>query len=335
MTNPNQPGNLEVKLIGLTGPYRGNSYEFRGSEFLVGRIPNCDLVLVENTISAQHSKIVKTGDRYEIQDLRSTNGTFVNGVKVDRKILRTGDKLKFDQAEFEFINLADASRTMMATPEAMAGLAQTIARTPHPVQPQPPSPAYATPPPAYVPSAHPPRPSAAAAKGSLFSGSILGVLVATLLVYLVYLVVVLVQSQTTAGMSAANVGDILKSFAGIFPGMHTHAGWKMTGLRNVSGIVILIALIVAPIAGGLVAQAVGKRSRAKTALSFSLLYLVLAVVLQFVVMQFKVNLWPTAFPPLLTSIGVWGNAALGLAYFWGVVFVLSFLGALLVRTKAD
>ena len=336
MTNPNQPGSLEVKVVGLTGAYRGNSYEFRGSEFLVGRTPNCDLVLVENTTSAQHAKIVKIGDKFEIQDLRSTNGTFVNGVKVDRKVLRTGDKLKFDQVEFEFVNPVDASRTMMASAEAMAGLGQTIARAPQPAAAPPP---YAPPAPAYQPTAYTPRPTpasaaSAGAKGSLFGGSILGVLLATLLVYLVYLVVVLIQSRT-ADMPGLNIGNVLKSWAGIFPGMYTHAGWQMTGLKSFTGILILVSLILAPIIGGFVAQAVGKKSRGKTALYFSLLYAAVAVVIQLIVMQFKFEVWPTAFPALAVSLGKWGNAALCLVYFWGVVFVLGFLGALLVRSKAE
>ena len=66
-----------------------------------------------------------------------------------------------------------------------------------------------------------------------------------------------------------------------------------------------------------------------------LLYAAVAVVIQLIVMQFKFDVWPTAFPALAASLGKWGNAALCLVYFWGVVFVLSFLGALLVRSKAE
>jgi hypothetical protein len=330
MTNSNSSGNPEVRLVGLAGPYRGNSYVFRENELLIGRVPGSDLLMVENTISAQHAKIVKVGDRYEIQDLRSTNGTFVNGVKVDRKFLRSGDKIKFDQIEFEFVNPADVSRTMMATSEAMAGLGQTIARAPQP----PPAVPYAAPPsPAYTPTAFTARSTTRAAKGSLAGGAILGMLVGLIFAYLVYLIVFLVQSRAAAGMSP-DIVDVLKGWAVTFPGMHTHAGWSMTGIRTIAGAAILISLFAAPVLGGLVAQAVGKRARAKTAWAFSLAYVLVAVVAQLAAIKFAVDRWPSAFPPLLASLGAWGNLAVCLAYFLGVVFVLSFVGTHFARKNA-
>jgi hypothetical protein len=325
MVNSNPSGNLEVKLVGRTGPYRGNSYIFRENELLIGRVQGCDLLMVENTISAQHARIMKVGDRYEIEDLRSTNGTFVNGIKIDRKVLRSGDKIKFDQMEFEFVNPADVSRTMMATPGAMADLGRTIVRPPQ--QPSQPAPA-----PAYVPTASPAPTSARRARGSLLGGVILGAIVGLVFAYLVYLVVIPVQ-RGTGGEPVKNATEVLKSWAGTFPGMHTHVAWKTAGIRTVTGAAVLIALLLAPVLGGLVAQAIGKRSRARTAFSFSLLYVLAAVAVQLISIGFKVKLWLAAFPALATSYGAWGNLAVSLAYFFGVVFVLSLIGAHFVQRR--
>lgn len=73
----------------------------RGREFLVsgeatiGRAPECAIVLSDDFISARHARIFERGGRLWVEDLRSTNGTLLNGHRLRRPAaLRPGDRLR-------------------------------------------------------------------------------------------------------------------------------------------------------------------------------------------------------------------------------------------------
>ncbi len=125
----NKPGQgPQVKLVGLTDPYKGQVFIIEKEDFLIGRTNSCDLVMNHSTISGRHARIQKFGDHYEIVDLQSTNGTFLNGLRIERKHLRSEDKVKFDQFEFQFIDPADVGRTFVRP--SSEEMTKTIAR-PH------------------------------------------------------------------------------------------------------------------------------------------------------------------------------------------------------------
>lgn len=60
---------------------------------LIGRSDECDLVLSGREVSRRHCQVVKTGDGFMVEDLGSSNGTFVDRRKVDRQALRHGDRI--------------------------------------------------------------------------------------------------------------------------------------------------------------------------------------------------------------------------------------------------
>jgi len=69
--------------------------------FCVGRDHTNDLCVDDASVSARHARIEVLGDRgFEVVDCGSINGTFVNGIRVDRSILKAGDFLRFATAEF-------------------------------------------------------------------------------------------------------------------------------------------------------------------------------------------------------------------------------------------
>jgi pSer/pThr/pTyr-binding forkhead associated (FHA) protein len=73
-----------------------------GSIKTVGRTARADFIVDAALISRLHCRL--TADRSDqliVEDLGSTNGTIVNGKKVDRVILRAGDKLTIGRVEFE------------------------------------------------------------------------------------------------------------------------------------------------------------------------------------------------------------------------------------------
>jgi hypothetical protein len=62
-------------------------------ELLLGRHPNCDVVLGAETISRRHALLTFRDGAWIVQDLDSTNGTRLNGQRVGRCRLRPGDQL--------------------------------------------------------------------------------------------------------------------------------------------------------------------------------------------------------------------------------------------------
>lgn len=69
------------------------------TEVLIGRSPQCHLVLVRPDVSRQHASIRLWGDDYVIKDLGSENGVYVNGQRVEIAVLRDGDVIRIGSCE--------------------------------------------------------------------------------------------------------------------------------------------------------------------------------------------------------------------------------------------
>jgi hypothetical protein len=65
-----------------------------GAEFAIGKAPDNDLVVAELGISRRHAKIRPEKGGYVVYDLVSTRGTYVNGQKVTKRVLRDGDEIR-------------------------------------------------------------------------------------------------------------------------------------------------------------------------------------------------------------------------------------------------
>ena len=76
--------------------------ELREGEFRMGRSPMCEIQLSLNNISRVHSHVVMRNEEYVLEDMESTNGTYVNGIMVVRCILRDGDLIEIGEAKLHF-----------------------------------------------------------------------------------------------------------------------------------------------------------------------------------------------------------------------------------------
>lgn len=86
-------------LRGLSGEGLGRSYPVRGST-LVGRASRCDLRLRESGLSREHARLLPTAEGVRLEDLGSTNGSSINGCRMQQGLARVGDEIGFDVLRF-------------------------------------------------------------------------------------------------------------------------------------------------------------------------------------------------------------------------------------------
>jgi len=63
------------------------------NEIIIGRDAGCDIQIDNIAVSREHARITKALDDYFVEDLSSKNGTFVNGQKITKRLLDTGDEI--------------------------------------------------------------------------------------------------------------------------------------------------------------------------------------------------------------------------------------------------
>lgn len=89
MTNPSK---LVLRFI--SGKYQGSEVPLQDTdEIVVGRASDAAIVLVEEMVSRRHARFVISDSEVAVEDLGSTNGTFVNGEKIQRAPLKEGDRV--------------------------------------------------------------------------------------------------------------------------------------------------------------------------------------------------------------------------------------------------
>lgn len=90
-------------LVVRKGPEVGERFYVDRPELTIGRDPVCDIFLNDITVSRRHAVLELTGDEVSITDSGSLNGTYVNGVSVDRAVLRTGDAVQVGRFVMVFL----------------------------------------------------------------------------------------------------------------------------------------------------------------------------------------------------------------------------------------
>ena len=94
--------NESTHIAVITGPLRGTTIPLGNTTITIGRASNSTLVLEDDYCSAKHAQIYRELDEWLVEDLGSTNGTFLDGSRITDPVpLRTGSRLKFGVTTLE------------------------------------------------------------------------------------------------------------------------------------------------------------------------------------------------------------------------------------------
>lgn len=124
-----QEQETEPYLIIVAGSSIGKLYHLHASELVAGRSANCDIWIEDNTISRKHFRIKKTGTVYSIQDLNSTNGTFVNNKRIKTAELKAGDKIQISKDTIIGFDFFDEDRKISEQKRYEMGVIDPVTNT--------------------------------------------------------------------------------------------------------------------------------------------------------------------------------------------------------------
>ena len=124
---------MVAKLIVASGKSAGRSIALKHGKLLIGRAEECDIRPLGDEVSRRHCQVLAEGDSLTVEDLKSRNGTYVNGTKIAAKTRVTdGDIIRVGPIELRVsvvapnapANADDVSRWLMADDEP-AGMFDT------------------------------------------------------------------------------------------------------------------------------------------------------------------------------------------------------------------
>ncbi len=82
-------------LISQTGEFEGRRWPLDRDVFIIGRAPECDVVVPDRQVSRHHARLMRTSRGYVVEDLGSKNGTHLNGVEIESPVaLQDGDVIQ-------------------------------------------------------------------------------------------------------------------------------------------------------------------------------------------------------------------------------------------------
>jgi two-component system cell cycle response regulator len=98
------PVDAECCIVQIHGPELGKKYTLQESEFTIGREEGNHIVVDLDNVSRRHARILRRSGRMFVQDLGSTNGTYLNDQEVTQETpLRSGDIIKVGGSIFKFL----------------------------------------------------------------------------------------------------------------------------------------------------------------------------------------------------------------------------------------
>lgn len=103
-----------VRLIVVQAEDKG-PIEIHGEDVTMGREADNQVVLKDPSISRKHARLTRVEDGWDLIDLHSGNGTFVNGKRIDRALVKNNDEIRLGSATFRFADTSDGLRAVDAS----------------------------------------------------------------------------------------------------------------------------------------------------------------------------------------------------------------------------
>ena len=93
-----QSNSFKLSLINEQSSTPSKEFELTKSEIIIGREDSVDITIPASAVSRRHARLLLEGENYVLEDLGSSNGTFVNDEElVQRRPLKSGDKIRLGQ----------------------------------------------------------------------------------------------------------------------------------------------------------------------------------------------------------------------------------------------
>ncbi|HRQ23383.1 MAG TPA: FHA domain-containing protein [Anaerolineales bacterium] len=128
-----QTSSFKLTLIDNQGSASQKEFELIKPEITIGRDESVDLPITSPAISRRHAKLTREGDGFVLEDLGSSNGTFVNDQRLSgRRTLKSGDRIRLGQAitlayEAPGVEKPESAGTVVRpTPSVPSGVMQTM-----------------------------------------------------------------------------------------------------------------------------------------------------------------------------------------------------------------
>ena len=91
-------------LVVKRGPNAGSRFLLDQDTTAAGRHPDSDIFLDDVTVSRRHAEFRRNGDQYEVVDVGSLNGTYVNREPKNSSVLSNGDEIQIGKFRLVFLN---------------------------------------------------------------------------------------------------------------------------------------------------------------------------------------------------------------------------------------
>lgn len=123
-SKPKTDTKRRISFVGSLTPDNApdNVHPLLDSEHTIGRAPTNSITITDGSVSTNHACIRKTPEGFVIEDLKSRNGTFVNGEKVtDKRLLVDGDLIRLGKVIMTFNVARDIKTGDVTVPEIRVG----------------------------------------------------------------------------------------------------------------------------------------------------------------------------------------------------------------------
>ncbi len=97
----------QPRLVVLNTIFAGSAFPLRSTEQVIGRTDENDITIEHRSVSRNHAKLVREGDRVRILDLKSANGVLVNDEEVEQAVLQSGDVVELGRVRLRFVPVGE------------------------------------------------------------------------------------------------------------------------------------------------------------------------------------------------------------------------------------